>query len=507
MTNGNGNYTTGPFTTTAAGDYNWVAVYSGDANNASVTSPCGAPNETSTVTQAQPAIVTQASGPVSVGQPITDTATLSGGVATPPATGPTGTITFTLFGPNNPNCTGAAIFTNVVPVNNGNGIYTSGPFTPTAAGNYNWVAVYSGDANNASATSPCGAPNETSAVDVVQPAIVTQASAPVPVGQPITDTATLSGGVATPPAAGPTGTIIFTLFGPNNPTCTGAPIFTDTVTVNGNGNYTSDPATPGAAGDYNWVAVYSGDANNGSVTSPCGAPNETSTVTQAQPAIVTQASGPSPVGQPITDTATLSGGVATPPAAGPTGTITFTLFGPNNPTCTGAAIFTSTVPVNNGNGTYTSAPFTPTATGTYNWVAVYNGDTNNAAATSPCGAPNEASAVGQAGPSIVTQASPPGLVGQPISDTATLSGGVATPPAAGPTGTIVFTLFGPNNPTCTGAPIYTNTVQVNNGNGNYGSAPSPRHCRVTTTGSRSTAATPTTPPSPARVALPTRRRR
>ncbi len=98
--------------------------------------------------------------------------------------------------------------------------------------------------------------------------------------QPIRDTATLSGGVATPPAAGPTGTIVFTLFGPNNPTCTGAPIFTDTIQViNGNATYQSGPFTPTLPGDYNWVAVYSGDANNAGATSPCGAPDETSVVT------------------------------------------------------------------------------------------------------------------------------------------------------------------------------------------------------------------------------------
>ena len=65
---------------------------------------------------------------------------------------------------------------------------------------------------------------------------------------------------------------------------------------------------------------------------------------------MTHASAPVAAGGTITDTATLSGGV------NPTGTITFTLFGPNNPTCTGPAIFTSTVPVNAGNGNYTSAP-------------------------------------------------------------------------------------------------------------------------------------------------------
>ncbi len=290
---------------------------------------------------------------------------------------------------------------------NGNGNYQSTPgFVPPAPGDYNWVAVYSGDANNASVTSPCGAPNETSTVDRANPTIVTQASGPVPAGQPITDTATLAGGVATPPAAGPTGTITFDLFGPNDALCASPSIFTSIVPVNGNGNYTSTPGfVPPSAGDYNWVAVYSGDANNNPVTSPCGAPNETSTVTLVTPAIVTQASGPVPAGQPITDTATLSGGVATPPAAGPTGTITFTLFGPNDPTCANASIFTDTVQVTNGNGNYTSGPFVPPAAGSYNWVAVYSGDANNASVTSPCGAPSETSVVTLVTPAIVTQAS------------------------------------------------------------------------------------------------------
>ncbi len=82
------------------------------------------------------------------------------------------------------------------------------------------------------------------------------------------------------------------------------------------------------------------------------------------------------------DTATISGGF------NPTGTITFNLFGPNNSLCTGTPGVTSTVPVN-GNGGYVSGAFTPTAVGTYRWVASYSGDVNNTPATSPCNAPNE----------------------------------------------------------------------------------------------------------------------
>ncbi len=436
---GNGTYPSGSFTPIASGTYNWVAAYSGDANNAAVTSACGAANETSTVNKATPAIVTTASATVPVGGTISDSAVLSGGVA------PTGTITFTVF--NNAGCTGTPAFTSTTIVA-GNGTYSSALFTTTAAGTYQFVAAYSGDANNSAVTSACGAPNESVVVTKAAPTILTTASPSVPAGGQISDTATLAGGIA------PTGTIVFTLFGPGNPTCTGAPIFTSTKTVTGNGVYPSDPFTTATPGTYNWVAVYGGDANNASATSACGAANESVLVTKANPAIVTTASPSVLAGSPITDTATLSGGAA------PTGTIVFTIFGPANPTCTGAPIFTSTITVA-GNGNYTSAPFSPTAAGTYNFAAAYSGDANNNAVMSACGAANESVVVTKAAPTIVTTASAPVTAGNPIHDTATLANGVV------PTGTITFTLFGPGNTTCTGAPIFTSSVPVAAGNGNY----------------------------------------
>jgi hypothetical protein len=97
----------------------------------------------------------------------------------------------------------------------------------------------------------------------------------------------------------------------------------------------------------------------------------------------------------ISDTATLSGG------ATPTGTITFNLYGPDDATCTGAAIFTSTVPVN-GNGTYPSASFTPTTAGTYRWIANYSGNANNTGTANACNAAGENVVVGIAAASIPT---------------------------------------------------------------------------------------------------------
>ncbi|HEX2053900.1 MAG TPA: Ig-like domain repeat protein, partial [Actinomycetota bacterium] len=328
---------------------------------------------------ATPTLTTTASPNVALGGQVTDTATLAGG------NNPTGNITFTLYGPDNPTCTGEPAFTDTQPVA-GNGSVTSAPFTPTDPGVYRWVAFYGGDANNNPVTSPCNAPNESVTVGAgpgpVTPSLATTASPNVALGGQVTDTATLAAG------NNPTGTVTFNLYGPNDAGCTGAAVFTNTKPVAGNGTITSDPFTPTAPGVYRWVVSYSGDANNNPVTSPCNAPNESVTVggspgpvtpalsTQVTPAVAT-------VGQPVTDTATLSGG------NNPTGTITFNAYGPADANCTGAPVYSATVPVS-GNGAYAATPaFTPTAPGTYRFVASYSGDAGNSPVAGVCNAPNE----------------------------------------------------------------------------------------------------------------------
>ena len=116
-------------------------------------------------------------------------------------------------------------------------------------------------------------------------------------------------------------------------------------------------------------------------------PGATALTTLASPAVA--------LGGAISDTGTLSGGIA------PTGTITFRLYGPDNATCAGAAIFTSTVPVS-GNGAYSSASFTPTTAGTYRWIANYSGDASNPGTANACNAPGESVGVGIDAASIPT---------------------------------------------------------------------------------------------------------
>lgn len=430
--------TSDPFTTAVVGTYRWVAAYSGDANNTMVGGACNDPNENVVVGQATPTLATQASSGVLVGGTVTDTATLTAGVA------PSGSITFRLFGPDNPTCAGTPAFVSTRPVS-ANGPLTSDPFTTAATGTYRWVASYSGDTNNAALAGGCNDALESVVVTPNTPGLTTQASPGATVPGPVTDTATLSGGF------NPTGSITFRLFGPNDATCDNPPVFSSVVPVNGPGPYSSGPATVAAAGLYRWVASYSGDASNLAVVAPCNAPDESVTLTKASPTLGTQASPATTVGGTVSDTATLSGGVT------PTGTVTFRLFPPGDTSCSSTPVFTNVKPVS-GIGPVASDPFTTNAVGTYRWVASYSGDVNNAAVSGDCGDPGESVSVSQAHPTLTTTASPGTVSGSLLTDTAVVAGGV------NPAGTITFRLFGPDDATCSSPPIFTSDRPVE-GNG------------------------------------------
>ncbi|MEY2510769.1 MAG: hypothetical protein QOE26_1532 [Verrucomicrobiota bacterium] len=276
------------------------------------------------------------------------------------------------------------------------------------------------------------------------------ASSPTTVGETISGVATLSGG------ASPVGTITFNVYGPDDATCGGTVAFTSTSNVNGNGTYTSAGFTPTAPGTYRFVAIYSGSAGNASSASGCNDANTSVVVSKKSPTITSNASATVALGGSVSDTATLAAGF------NPSGTITFSLYGPNDSNCGAAAVFTSSVPVNAGNATYGSGNFTPSATGIYRWVASYGGDTNNNPVGGQCNDANAFVTVTKANPVISTQASPNVFLGGSISDAATLANGT------GATGTVTFSLFGPDNETCAGTPLFTSTKTVN-GNGNYSS--------------------------------------
>jgi hypothetical protein len=134
----------------------------------------------------------------------------------------------------------------------------------------------------------------------------------------------------------------------------------------------------------------------------------------------------------ITDTATLTD------VTNPTGSITFKVY--TDAACTTLAPGTSTITVNspftaNGSGGYTAqASYTPTAAGTFYWIASYSGDGNNNAVSGSCGDTGETSTVSKANSSMATYEN---LV---PNDTASITPNTAT-------GSVEFYLFKPGQ-TC-----------------------------------------------------------
>src|SRR5439155_1485053 len=279
------------------------------------------------------------------------------------------------------------------------------------------------------------------------PTVTTSATPQATAGGTISDQATLAGGV------GPTGTITFTVFGPNDATCSGTPTSGGSAPVSGNGTYPSSAVPVVLAGTYRWIASYGGGSNNAAWPTACADPAEAVVVTKAAPALTTTASGSVAAGGSVNDVAHLTLGT------NPTGTISFTLY--SDAGCT-VSVFTSSATVT-GNGDYSSGPFTATQAGTYHWRASYSGDgNNNAAGPTACADPAEAVVVTKAAPALTTTASGSVAAGGQVSDVAHLTLGT------NPTGTISFTLYGPNDATCT-VVAFTDTKLVS-GNADYTSS-------------------------------------
>src|SRR5947209_6799073 len=153
---------------------------------------------------------------------------------------------------------------------------------------------------------------------VATPVLTDQASSSgFPVGIAIFDSATLG------QAVNPTGSLTFRLFGPGDLGCAGPPLLTTQTTVTGNGYYQSISFPTVLAGVYRWVASYSGDPNNAPATTACADASGQVAVAKRTPTLTATASAVSN-GTSVTDTATLNGAGPN----GPTGTLTFTLFGP-----------------------------------------------------------------------------------------------------------------------------------------------------------------------------------
>jgi hypothetical protein len=250
-----------------------------------------------------------------------------------------------------------------------------------------------------------------------------------------------------------TGTVQFHLRGPiGSPLEVSTDIGGPVAVSNSTPTVQSVTATVTAAGEYCWSAHFVVTSPSGVLPVNDNGANECFTVTPVTPALLTSAGPTVLLGNPITDTATLTGTANKPgtPAINPTtaglpadGTITFTLYGPND--CTTVAFTSSPVTVS-GDSTYGPVSFTPTAIGTYHWVATYSGDPPNTNATDHnvgCTDANEDVVVSSV-PSSMTSA-------QSFipNDSATIS----APQGGDLAGTVTFKVFESSD--CSGPAIYT----------------------------------------------------
>jgi len=317
---------------------------------------------------------------------------------------------------NNGLCTGSGLLGSVtVTVSSTNTVPASSSVsggTPTFpnAGSYSWDAIFSGDTNNAGATSSC----ELLTVGVAVTTTLNQAS--ITVGGTDYDTATLTGGSAN------VGDVVYYYFSSSD-TCpsTGATSAGIETVVTAGVIPNSNVMTFSTAGAYYWYATYV-PVSGSSLTSPCELliVQSSSSSSKASPTITTSLSastvpaGPNPG---VTDTATLSGGNS------PTGIIVFAVY--LGTTCSSSTLVSTSSPtVVSGAGAYTSSPsFSPSVVGSpaYSWIAEYTGDGNNNPYITSCS--SEPLTVTKANPSIATQfpAGSTQVVGTGVSDSATLS--------------------------------------------------------------------------------------
>jgi hypothetical protein len=205
-------------------------------------------------------LATNATTPVAIGSPINDKATLTGASTSPNAGG---SITFKLYSSlgdcNDPGV--APLYQDTKPVS-GNGDYTSSNYTPANVGTYYWVASYSGDANNDSATGTCG--------DTGEQSVVAKAPSNISTEQELfpQDTATLSANAG----GTPSGTVDFYLFAGSD--CSGPPVHTEEnvhlTDGTANTDNTNFPVDAANQGDYKWIVHYDGDLAHEEATTECG---------------------------------------------------------------------------------------------------------------------------------------------------------------------------------------------------------------------------------------------
>jgi hypothetical protein len=389
---------TATFTTSslAAGSHAISARYLGDPNDVGSTSA----TQTQVVQNTTTTALASSPNPTPAGQNVTFTATVT---RSPGSGTPTGTVQFydgtALLGTANLNGSGTATFAT----------------NKLAPGSHAITAQYLGDPNDAGSTS---APL-TQVIQTSTKTVLTSSPSPSTYGQTATFTATVT---PTSGSGTPTGTVQFY----DGPTLLG------TAALNAGGTATFATSSL-AVGNQPITAQYLGDLNDvGSTSAPL-----TQTVQNSTTTALGSSLNPTPAGQNVTFTATVT---RSPGTGTPNGTVQFydgtTLLGTANL---------------NGSGTATFAT-SNLAVGSHAITAQYLGDPNDAGSTS---AP--LTQVVQNSTKTVLASSPsPSTYGQTVTFSAAVT---PTSGTATPTGTVQFydgtTLLGSGTLNASGTATFT----------------------------------------------------
>jgi hypothetical protein len=267
---------------TSVGRYCWRGFFDSDTEGVDDQTDSSA-GECFEVLPVTPTLSTLAGDDVTLGNPITDSASLTGTAFQPGDDGPNatyssinatmdtpanGTITFTLFGPG--DCTSVPTgFTPIeVTVSGDTPPPYTASFTPTQVGTFTWVATYSGDSPNTNDAGPTSCPDANEAVVVTGNAQSSTAQDWLP-----NDTATITGDTNL------NGTLTFQLYtGDNCGVSSGSPVagqsysFTLTnaaspatrSTTNGSDPSNTFKVATGNQGAYSWLVHY----NDTTLTDP-----------------------------------------------------------------------------------------------------------------------------------------------------------------------------------------------------------------------------------------------
>jgi hypothetical protein len=368
-----------------------------------------------------------------LGGTVEDTATVTGaGIP------PTGNVAFSVCGPlSNPApCTsgGTSDGTAALGPSGGSQVATARQFTPTALGVWCFRADYQGDPVYLTSSGSGTATNCFTVTPANSTTISTPATPSIQLGDTTHDSVTISGN---PVAGTPVGTVNFEVCGPlpSASECASGGTSLGSATLSG-GTANSPDFVPAALGTYCYRADYTGQGNylssSDSTVRECFAVHKADSATNSTPADSTIQ-----IGATTSDSATVTGN---PTGGTPTGSVSFSVCGPlaSSSGCgagAGTALGTSTL---NG-GSADSLSFTPTAVGTYCYLASYGGDANYLASAD--GAASECFTVTAADSTTISMPADNSIqLGAATHDSAAVTGNVI---GGTPTGAVNFSVCGP----------------------------------------------------------------